>query len=90
MRTELARPITRTRAQSRRLRNDPELQLRFEEVYDRRWARHRDQLLTVIGISAAIAGIACGVPALTPLALLPAGPRAVQWISAQLATEKDG
>jgi hypothetical protein len=32
-------------------------QLEWETVYDRRWRRHRDQLLTLVGVAVALCGV---------------------------------
>jgi hypothetical protein len=61
-------------------REDPVVSLLREDVYDRRWARHRDQLLTLVGIAAPLGGLMFSVPSLAALALLPVGPRAVAWL----------
>jgi hypothetical protein len=60
--------------------DDPDLELRREDVYDRRWARHRDQLLTAVGVSSVVLAAVLGMPALGAAAALAAGPRAVRWI----------
>lgn len=69
----------RERGRARR-RDDPALALRREDVYDRRWARHRDQLLTAVGVSSVVLAAVFGMPALGAAAVLAAGPRAARWV----------
>jgi hypothetical protein len=59
--------------------NEIEIALRREDLYDRRWTRHRDQLLTAAGIAGLVAALALGMPVLSAATVLPAGPRAAQW-----------
>jgi hypothetical protein len=49
-----------------------------EDLLDRRWARHRDQLLTVSAILAAAASVALGRPELAGAALLAGAPRVAE------------
>lgn len=58
---------------------DAELKLRHEDIYDRRWARHRDQVLTIVGIVGVLMAAVLGMPALCLAGALPAGPRAARW-----------
>ena len=60
-------------------REDAELQLRHEDIYDRRWARHRDQMLTITGIVGVVLAAVLSIPALVLVGALPAGPRAAKW-----------
>ena len=60
--------------------DDPDLELRREDVYDRRWARHRDQLLTAVGVSSVVLAAVLGMPVLGAVAALAAGPRAARWV----------
>jgi hypothetical protein len=64
--------------------DDTELQLRREELFDRRWARHRDQILTVTGIVGVALAAVLGIPALGLVGALPAGPRAAKWVLERL------
>ena len=59
---------------------DVELHLRHEDIYDRRWARHRDQILTVSGIVGVVLAAVLSMPALGLVGALPAGPRAAKWV----------
>lgn len=53
--------------------------LLHEDIRDRRWARHQDQLLTVVGIVAITLAVALQLPALGAAATLLAAPRAFRW-----------
>lgn len=53
--------------------------LLHEDIRDRRWARHQDQLLTAVGIAAIILAVALHLPGLGAAATLLAAPRAFRW-----------
>lgn len=59
---------------------NPRVDLLREDVYDRRWSRHRDQILTALAIAGTVVAAVGGPPSLIGLAALPAGPRAAQWL----------
>ena len=66
---------------------DVKLELRRQDVHDRRWLRHRDQLLTVVAIVALVLSALLGIYTLGVVAALSATSPAlrafVRWRSAR-------
>lgn len=61
-----------------------------EDLLDRRWARRRDQLLTITGLIAVGASVVIGSPELAGAGLLPAAPRATRWVLDLGAARRSG
>lgn len=66
-----------------------QLALRREDLYDRRWRRHRDQFLTTVGVASLMAALAFNMPVLSVAAALSAGPRAATWLLGLVAMRGD-
>lgn len=61
-----------------RQRDDTMLALLREDIYDRRWARRRDQLLTALAIVGVLLAVVLHTPALAAV-VLSTTPRALKW-----------